>query len=631
SAELVETSRRFARTCARINPAWIEPLAGHLVKKSHGDPTWDAERGTVWVDERVSLYGLPVVPRRRVRCGPIDPVRARELFVQHGLVEEELPTDLPFFRDNGELRAAVEREATKARRLDRLRGEADRFAFYDARLPDGVYDLQSLEAWHRRASAEERARLRMTRADLVVDQDDRVDDAAFPDHLTVDGVRLPLEYHVDPGGTRDGVTLVVPEPLLPRVPADRLGWLVPGLLTEKVAALARALPKPLRTRLVPVPEAAAEAAAGLRFGDGRVETAVAAALSRIAGEPIRVDDFDPARVPAYFTMQIRVVDERGDTLASGRDFAAVTRELSGRGGGAKPQTETDAATEWHRTGLTRWDWGALPPTVSLTHGDFTVTRYPVIRDRGDGVDLDLEDDPRAAAGALRGGLVRLFALAERRRIASQVDHLPQIDRITLTLGASGGVGRVRPQLADVLAARAFWDGVTDIPRSEEAFETRRQTARGRLGVVASDLAELLPPLAESLAAARKAVRKTHPKPWAASIADADRQLTRLTAGDWLGGTPWPRLLHLPRYLRAIERRVAKLAAGGHVRDQKLLRDLDRFERLLPAPGSPLSGPAATLRWQLEEYRVSVFAQDLGTAEKVSLKRLEETAAKCPAR
>ncbi len=320
AAELVETNRRYLRTAAKLNPNWIEPLAGHLINKSHSEPHWDAEAGSVMAFEKVSLFGLTIVPRRSVRYGPIDPVKSRELFIQHGFVEGEMETRLEFFAHNRKLLDEVAGLQAKSRQRDLLLGEAAQFEFYDKRLPADVFDVQSLERWWKDAKHREPRLLFMSKSDLLKEGGEVLADDDFPNALTIDRMRLPLEYHLEPGSAEDGITLVVPKEGVNQLDPQRLGWLVPGLLEEKITALIKSLPKDLRRNFVPAPDTAKEVLKVLHFGQGDMTAEVAKVLSRIAGEPIPPSAFDTARLPSHLRMNVRVVDETGEALAAGRDL-----------------------------------------------------------------------------------------------------------------------------------------------------------------------------------------------------------------------------------------------------------------------------------------------------------------------
>ncbi|QDT37568.1 ATP-dependent RNA helicase HrpA [Stratiformator vulcanicus] len=629
SAEQIETAKRYARVCARINPAWIEPIAGDLVKKSHSDPYWDAEQGTVFCNERVTLLGLPIIPRRRVRFGPIDMPAARTLFVQHGLVEEELEAELSFIVQNRKLRAEAEEQVSKSRRVELLRGEADRFQFYDERLPHDVFDLASLHKWWKKAAENEKARLSMRRSDVIAEESDEPSLEAFPDGLTIAQVRLPLEYHLEPGAEEDGVTLVVPRGMLGQVPPNRLGWLVPGLVTEKVEALTRTLPKSLRTRFVPVPETAKEVVGRLKFGHGNFEDLVAKELTRLSGEPIAAPQFDADRLPTHLRMNVRVVDAEGNTIATGRDIAALQRGPSLNATEQPKQSGQPVRdAKWHRDGLTQWDFGPLPPTVTTSHGDFELQAFPTLIDRGDRVDLRLAETPQEAAATIRAGLRRLFLLKHGKRVRGQVDHLPNVDRHLMTLSPFAKAGEVRRQLEELIADRAFF-AESGIPRDEQQFAQRADLARERLGVAAQEVGTVFAAICAGLPDTRKPLDKQCPPMLAPAVDDMQRQLKELFEGDFLLNTPWAWLQQFPRYLQGIRARHARLQGGGLSRDQKMFEQLRPYLKKFAGLSSNVSkhsaipGPLVQFRWMLEEFRISLFAQQLGTAIKISAARLDE--------
>ncbi len=335
AAELVETNRRYLRTVAKLNPNWIEPLAGHLINKSHSEPHWDAEAGSVMAFEKVSLFGLTIVPRRRVRYGPIDPQKSRELFIQHGLVEGEMETRLEFFAHNQKLLEEVAGMQAKSRQRDLLLGEEAQYDFYDKRLLAEVFDVPSLERWWKDAKCREPRLLYMSKSDLLKEGGEVLADEDFPNALTIDRMRLRLEYHLEPGSAEDGITLVVPKEGVNQLEPQRLGWLVPGLLEEKITALIKSLPKDLRRCFVPAPDTAKEVLKVLHFGQGDMTAEVAKVLSRIAGEPILPTAFDTSRLPSHLRMNVRVVDQdrrsrrrgAGFGNSAGRDWVRKRRRV----------------------------------------------------------------------------------------------------------------------------------------------------------------------------------------------------------------------------------------------------------------------------------------------------------------
>ncbi len=328
AAEVVETGRRYLRTVARINPNWIEPLAQHLVERTYSEPFWDQVAGSPMIFERVTLFGLAIVPRRPVHWGPIEPAAAREMFILTGLVRGGYTTRAKFLGQNADLVKELERLGRKSRRQDFMRGEDARYGFYDQRIPCRMScDGASFERWRRVVEREQPRLLCMSEEDLVVPGTEVVDGAAYPDAITVRQMRLPLDYRYSPGAQQDGITITVPQEGFHQLDSNRLEWLVPGLVEEKVVALIKSLPKPIRRNFVPVPDAAKRVLADLRFGEGCLAAAVAHALTRLAGQQIRVDAFRSDHVPEHLRMRIRIADSAGRTVAEGRDLGEIRRKL----------------------------------------------------------------------------------------------------------------------------------------------------------------------------------------------------------------------------------------------------------------------------------------------------------------
>ena len=630
AAELVETTRRYARTAARVNPNWIEPLAGHLIKKSYSEPRWDGQSGRVIADEKVTLFGLPVVPRRVANYGPTDPALARTLFLQHGLIEGDWETPQRFFKKNQELAAEINDLLSKTRRTDLLKPESARFLFYDSRLPEEVFDAPTLARWIKRSPANEKL-LEMTRADIINEAADAVVEGDFPDAIEVAGTRLPLQYHLEPGSDTDGVTVVIPKEAVNQLRPERLGWLVPGLLEEKVAALIRSLPKSIRTAFVPVPDTAREVVSRLKFGAGDVETAIASELSRIAGERVTPADFDRERLPNHLRMNVAVVDDAGERVAAGRDVSALQQKFGGAATVAFAKSASGG--DWHRDGLADWTFGPLPESVEFRRGTVDLKGYPAVVDQRTAVGLRLLDTPERAAEETRKGLRRLFLIAQHRGVKAQIDFLPNLDRHLLNLATLKPASDLRRQLPDLIADRALFPAETPIPRDEPAYRELMKRAQNRVSVAAQEVGELLAELAEKWRPVRLLLEDRHPPQWQFAVDDARSQVAALFEGDFLTATPWAWLSQYPRYLSAIDARFAKLAAGGLDRDRQLAAKLGpRWQdyRTLAATAAALPSPPpklAAYRWLLEEYRVSLFAQSLGTAVTVSEPRLEKARAK----
>ncbi len=624
AAEMVETTKNYARTVAKINPDWIEPLAGHLVKRDHRDPYWSRRHGSAMVFERVTLYGLPIVQRRRVPLGPIDPVNARELLIREGLIQGELRARLPFVEQNRALVAELEQEATKLRRFDLFVGKAEQFDFYHERLPARVHDFSRLKQWLKRSGRDQLQRLFMTREDLLSDPPAESEDEAFPEGLAIGPTQLPLQYRFEPGNEDDGITLTVPRVALGQLDSGRLGWLVPGLLEQKIVALIRSLPKSIRRNFVPAPDVARRAVERLRFGEQSFLKAVATALGELCNEPLSPNAFQLDRLPPHLRMNVRVVDDQGQTMARGRDVEQLQLEL-----GIERQSPFDVWTnsEWHRDGIDRWDFGTLPEDVAVDSGGITIVAYPMLIDRGADVGLRLAETPEVAERQTRTGLRRLCCLAERKELRAQIAWMPGLDRIKLVATTQGGWRKFEEQLMDRVVDLAFLDQPA-IPRTETEFQELLQRGKKRIGLAVQDVTHLVPALMEACHQALLTLENVPPGIWEDAVNDMREQLDRLTADGFLVDTPWGWLQHYPRYLRAIPRRLEKLRNAGLHRDQQNLRIVARFQQDYDERATALreanvyDDQLVQFRWMLEELRVSLFAQDLGTSLTISPQRLQ---------
>ena len=644
AAERVETSRRYLRCAAQIDSAWIEPLAGHLITKKVFDPFWLRETGCVHAWQRVSLFGIVLVPKRRVHFGPEDPERARKIFIREALVRGEFDCRLDFFLRNRALIDSVGQIQAKTRRHSLLKDEDAIYAFYDARLPEGVYDKQTLAAWYGAATPNEKEKLLLTYGDVCVEPPDESIARDFPDRMTtLSGVSVPLSYKFEPGEREDGLTAtLLPDEFGELKSSGRIGWLVPGLLAEKILILIKSLPKEIRRPLVPLPDSARLLADEMAFGGGDFLESLARGVSRLAGRLVAPTDFDAGRLPDALRLNLRVVDVRGNVLAEGRDADEVGRELGER---AAKTLQSVRRSEWIRDDVASWDFGALPETVTLRRESMVLSVHPALCHRrfldGEGEDaeksaflsLRLFDSAEKAESLTRLGVILLFAQKHRRDLKYQLDHLPNIDRIRLRLGSiphfktAADAQELMARLAIGVAAGAE-DGVFPIPRGEEAYVRLADAARRAIPQAAQELARWLPALAESYAAASLTVEKHTSPLFAEAGADSRETFDRLFAPEFHLTTPIPWLREFPRYLKAIPLRYEKIQKGGGPADRAHSAELAAlwtrcFDRKARLDAAGLVDPEWLLyRWMIEEYQVSLFAQQLGTALKVSSVRLD---------
>ena len=517
------------------------------------------------------------------------------------------------------------------------------YAFYAARVPEGIYSKAQFEQWLRGATRKDPKILHLRMSDLMRHGAEAITAEAFPDSLPIGATALPLEYHFDPGEAADGITLVVPLPLINQVSPERLEWLVPGLLTERITALLRGLPKAIRKTLVPIPDTAERVAVRLTTSDRPLVQALGESIKELMGVQVPEDAWDPAAVPPHLRMKVRLVDDEGRTVATGDDPARLKREHGGRGSRSFARIP---ASDLEREGLTRWTFGDLPEQIDLTRGGIRVRGYPALVDEGDSVAIRVLDSPEGAALAMRGGLRRLFGLqlgADLRRLRKE---LPGLDRLRLqyakapTLprsdvgGAQAGPGRARsgrgPDLADELIALildlTFVEGLPPV-RQQAAFEKRLAERRPRLVGTAREVCDLAARILDAYQALRGRVAAITQVNWLESVRDIRDQVDRLVFRGFLQEVPFEHLKDYPRYLKAADQRVEKLyhAAGRDKQRMGEMADIQSrwCERVQAAKAAGRQDPRLdTIRWMLEELRVSLFAQQLGTAYPVSAKRVQ---------
>jgi ATP-dependent helicase HrpA len=624
AAELIETTRLYARTVAKINPGWIERLAPHLVKRSYGDPRWEARSAQVAASERVTLYGLPIVVGRKVNYGPVDPELAREIFIRHALVRQEYACRAPFFRHNRALVDEVRVIEAKARRRDVLADEEVLFRFYAQRLPAGIYNGPRFERWRKTAERDDPSLLFLSREILMTHEAETVTEERYPNQLELDGLRLPLSYRFEPGEPDDGVTVIVPLAALNQIDARRLEWLVPGLLESRMMALLKALPKALRKRFVPVPDYARALREALTPADGSLTEAMSVRLLRMTGVVVATDDWDPSAVPEHLKMNLRVVDPDGRILAEGRDLEAIRQRLRSR---ARESFAALPTPEYEREGLRDWDFGDLPEQVEFIRNGIALKGYPALVRSDDGsVALRLLDTPQRAEAAFRLGLCRLIELRARDKIRYLKRNLPRAQQMSLYFVGIGSQQALRDDLTAAIVDRAFL-GDRPLPRNQADFNRCLEWGGSRLLEVADEVCQLVHASLSAYHDVRKRLNGELPLSWREAATDVREQLEQLIYVGFVSATPFEWLRHLPRYLKAVGLRLSKL-------DQQPDRDRQRFSQMAPLIESyraqrdcnrakGVTDPELELfRWMLEELRVSQFAQELGTSMPISLKRLE---------
>ncbi len=621
AAELTETTRLYARCAARVEPEWIEEVAGDRVTREYFDPHWEERRGEVVASERVQLFGLTLVARRPVSFGSVDPAAAREVFIREALVPGALRSKGAFIAHNRRLVADVAELEHKARRQDVLVDDTVIAAFYAERIPDGVCTLVSFERWRERAEKGDARMLFLTRDYLMRHAASAVTVELFPESIRMAGTRLPLRYRYAPGHPLDGLLITVPLALLNQLDDACLTWLVPGMVREKVTHALRALPKQLRSRLVPLPEFVTAFLESAGAPAASLSEALRAYLELRLGQAPDRQFWDALEWPMHLVVHVTVVDPAGRELASGQDLAALRRQL----GEAAKLSFAAADPAFERKGLRQWSFGDLPEVLDIARDGRRVTGYPALVDEGESVALTLSDTPEAAAVATRAGVIRLLRIALREQFRRFDKGGQGFAQAALQLKAVVPVDRL---LKDVLAAaldRAFLAD-DPLPRSDGAFAELVKRARTRLPAVIDGAFRLLAAIAtEHLALSARISRV--PGGLGRLAAEARAQRDALVYPGFFPATPWTQLQHLPRYLSALDRRIAKYPErpdrdARHGADVAVLWRRYTDRRAQNRAAGREEPALEDFRWLLEELRVSLFAQELKTPAPVSFKRAE---------
>jgi ATP-dependent helicase HrpA len=629
AAELVDTTKLYARCVAKIEPDWIEPLARGLTESQYSDSRWDRKMGMVNAWERVSLYGLTIIPKRRVHYGPINPQESREIFIREALANGEFDSKAAFFVANERLIAEVEELEHKARRQDVLVDEHQLFAFYDSKIPADIFQAATFEKWREGAEKLNPKLLYLTRDDLMRHGADAITAVQFPEKMYLgdinDGVETSLKYRFEPGHILDGVTATIPLVLLNQLDPRPTEWLVPGMLREKLTYLIKALPKSFRRVCVPVPEFVT---GFLQHAESQpnvplLET-LASYIQHKTTLKISQDDWVLNDIPPHHLMNFSVVDDAGRELAMGRDWRALQKQL----GQAAQLTFRSTSPDIEKTNLKQWDFGDLPQTLSFERDGLKVTGYPALEDNIDAVSVKLFDTAQEAEVNHRQGVARLMRFELKEQVKQLEKGLPNFNQYALVFRNIMSPDDLREDLLTAIADRAFI-GEDDLPRSNAQFMQLKQRARTRLPAVSEAVARQ----AQAIATEYQNLINSQAK-MPATVnrlkKDVEQQVQLLVYKNCFTQTPWAHLQHVPRYLKALNLRIQKQPTNPE-RDGKNAASVgmlwqkwqDKTLQLKQA-GSHISPALQDYRWLIEELRVSLFAQELKTPFPVSIKRLEKT-------
>lgn len=634
AAEITETTRLFGRCVARIESDWVEKVGAHLIKRQYFDPHWEKKAMQVAGWERTTLYGIVINPKRRIHYGPLAPSEAREIFIRQGLVGEEIEESFakrwPFFQHNQKQIRDIEKIEHKQRRQDVLVDDELIFAFYDHIIPEDIHNGATFDHWRKTAEQENPKLLFLAKDDLMRHSAAGVTTEAFPHKLKAGGVEYALTYHFEPGSPRDGVTLTLPLAQLNQIPAARMEWLVPGLIKEKLVQLIKTLPQKIRAKLVPVPEFVEEFLSTVEGNDRKLNQGIINPLIEFIlearglnarGWAVTPDAFRPDALPPHFSMNYKLIDEHGRQLDMNRSLVALRGEW---GKEAKEEFAELHETPSEYTKLTDWTFGELPELMEVPVGKQTVIGYPALIDDGETVSLKVFDSAEEAADAHRKGLSRLFMLQFREQVKyfdKNVPGLTQMAMQYMTLGSSDDLKR---QIVELTFERACL--TEPLPTTPDAFKARCAEAKARLGLIMQEVCRMVGTV---LTEWQTVVKKLPAfKVHTAAVADIEAQLKRLIGKNFVVDTPFERLQHYPRYLKAVGVRLDKLKAnpardaGAMAEYGPLWTNYERRAIQLAKLGA-VDPQIEQFRWLLEELRVGLYAQELRTPVPVSVKRLQK--------
>ncbi len=624
AVELVETTRLYARTVAKIEPEWVEGLAGHLLKRSYAEPHWEKRAAQVAATERVTLYGLPIIAKRRVNYGPLDPALARQIFIRQALAQGEFDCKAPFFQHNRQLLDELAELETRARR-DLTADEEGLYRFYDARIPEGIYSGPTFESWRKSAERNHPQLLFLDRAELLAEAGPVATGEQFPDHLDLNGLQLPLSYQFTPGAADDGVTLIVPLAAVNQVDPKRLDWLVPGLQAERMAALLKSLPKAVRRNFVPVPNYVQALLEAMPVGEGSLTEAMTWQLQRMTGVQIPEEAWNPDAIPPHLRMRFSVIDTDGHELAVGRDWAAIQAKVRGE---ARNHFAALPTPEFEREKLRDWDFDELPEEVSFIRNGIQLRGYPaLVAETDGGLALRVLDSAVRAEATTRAGLRRLIRWRLGAAFKPLARDFPQWRGMTLHYLGLGTQEQLREELLDAILDRAFLHGQA-APRNRAAFDALLEYGKTRLAAARVEVGETAAVILAAYHEARRILSSESSPIWAEAMTDIREQLARLVYPGFLRQTPPEWLPHLPRYLRAIASRLQKVRQAPD-KDRQRSAEIVRLSECCwrqwerNAEREREDPELVRFRWLLEELRVSQFAQELKTIAPVSVKRLEE--------
>ncbi|CAA0088105.1 ATP-dependent RNA helicase SrmB [Zhongshania aliphaticivorans] len=624
AAELAETTQLYARCVAKIDPEWVLGVNDSLLKRQYYEPHWQARSGRVMAFEQTALYGLVIRDKKRVHYGPIAPEESREILIRQALVEGRYQGRAAFYRHNKKLILEITELEDKSRRRDILISDEELFRYYDERIPAGITTAKHLEHWLKTIAPANT--LFLSRGELMRHGGGDVTEQQFPDSLICAGMELALNYHFEPGHPADGVSVSVPLTNLAHLPDGRLDWLVPGLLREKCIALVKILPKAQRKQLVPVPDYVDRALPMIKANEQALLPQLAEALRKLSGLKIEVNEWASNRIDDYYLMNIKVLDNAGKLLVQGRNLQKLKAQLAGQiQQGIAEQSQTSFTSRV----IQEWDFGRLEKEHEFKRGGATLTAYPCLRDNGENVVLELAESRYEAEQANLYGVLRLLLLKMSQQVKMLKGSLFRSNAVQLQFAAVGEQKKTWLEGCLLAAARHSFDvDPAKLPEVESDFERLWQDGRANFTSNAERYAALLTEILGHYSEIRRALKKLNALSWIHSINDINQQIKALFAEGFITELSLDELEQYPRYLRAVLQRITKLD-GHYQRDRQCTLILEPLQQQLSefieksSDRSRAYSVVREYRWQLEEFRISLFAQNIGTRAPVSEKRLKQ--------
>lgn len=620
AAEMLETQKHYALIVAQIDPLWLEKQAQHLIKKSYFEAHWEKKPAQIAAYEKSTLYGLVINPRKRINYGPIDPDFSRELFIRGAFVNREYSNHAKFFQHNEKLFSEIENLEHQSRRQDVLVEDEVVYQFYDERIPKGIYSSKTFDTWRKQAEKENAKLLFLSRDYLMQHSAGDITEEQYPKQLMVNNTALPLSYHFDPSSDDDGVTLSVPLTLLNTLKPTQFEWLIPALLREKIIQLIKTLPKALRTNFVPVPQFADACLDAINDKSHPLLQTLSHHLTRMSGIVIPDDAWQAEGLAPHFFMNFKILDKNNKTIVSGRNLGQLQQQLSQE---VSQQFNQEIKWDIEQKGLTSWSFGDLPEIINKTVNKLNIQGFPALQDDDDSVSIVIVDTAEKACLIHHHGLKRLYSLALKQQIKYLQKNLPDIQKMCMNYNGIGSCDDLKQGIIHASIEQSFFANNHPV-RDKDTFEEHLQQGSGELVNNANELCRRLANALEMQRELKKQIKKSTKPNWLTSIQDIQSQIEHLIYEDFIYFTPVEYLNHYPRYMKGIQYRLDKLQQNAE-RDKNCTKLIAPYwNNMIEYNDELYEQPVFELyRWMLEEFRISLFAQNLKTQMPISEKRLKK--------